>query len=95
MTEQESHNHTEATEVERTQIDASESETQPEETQRIRKPRLRILPIWLRIILSIVLIGGSLLLGLIVGYGVIGGGSPADALKPETWYHILDIIRGK
>ena len=95
MTEQESHNHTDTTEVERTEINASESETQPEDIQRIRKPRLRIIPIWLRIILSIVLIGGSLLLGLMVGYGVIGGGSPADVLKPETWYHILDIIRGE
>ncbi|MCM3714320.1 DNA-directed RNA polymerase subunit beta [Halalkalibacter oceani] len=60
-----------------------------------RRPRLRLIPIWLRILLSIVLIGGSLLLGLIVGYGVIGDGDPADALKPETWYHILDIIRGE
>lgn len=64
-------------------------------SKRTRRPRLRLIPIWLRILLSIVLIGGSLLLGLIVGYGVIGDGDPADALKPETWYHILDIIRGE
>ncbi len=60
-----------------------------------RRPRLRLIPVWLRIILAIVLIGGSLLLGLIVGYGVIGDGDPADALKPQTWYHIIDIIQGR
>ncbi len=73
----------------------SETNSAKRSGRKKRKPRLRIFPIWLRIILSIVLIGGSLLLGLIVGYGVIGDGSPADALKTETWYHIIDIIRGE
>lgn len=63
--------------------------------RRVRKPRLRIFPIWLRILVSIVLIGGSLLLGIIFGYGVIGDGNPTDALSLETWYHIIDIIRGE
>ncbi|NEU30385.1 DNA-directed RNA polymerase subunit beta [bacterium LRH843] len=63
-------------------------------SKRKPKARLRLIPIWLRLILAILLIGGSLLLGLIFGYGVIGGGEPQDALRPETWYHIIDIIRG-
>ncbi len=60
-----------------------------------RKPRLRILPIWLRLIIVIVLAGGCLLLGLMFGYGVIGDGEPAEALTTEPWYHIIDIMRGE
>ncbi|WP_100405694.1 DNA-directed RNA polymerase subunit beta [Bacillus solitudinis] len=59
-----------------------------------KKLRIRLIPIWLRLIIVIVLVGGSLLLGLMLGYGILGGGTPADALKPETWYHILDLMRG-
>jgi len=62
--------------------------------RRVKKPRLRLIPIWLRILISIVLIGGSLILGLMFGYGVIGGGEPGEAIRPDTWYHIIDIIRG-
>ena len=62
--------------------------------RRRKKQRLRVVPIWLRLLLAIVLIGGSLLLGLMVGYGVLGDGQPADALQTETWYHIFELMRG-
>lgn len=62
--------------------------------KRERRPRIRLIPMWLRFLIAIVLIGGSLLLGIIVGYGVIGDGDPAEALKPHVWYHIIDMIRG-
>ncbi|MFC0561046.1 DNA-directed RNA polymerase subunit beta [Halalkalibacter alkalisediminis] len=74
----------------------SEEETreQRREKRREKKPRLRLIPIWLRILISLLLIGGSLILGMMFGYGVIGGGEPGEAIRPETWYHIVDIIRG-
>ncbi|WP_227937061.1 DNA-directed RNA polymerase subunit beta [Alkalihalobacillus deserti] len=75
----------------------SEEETREEKRKKRRrekKPRLRLIPIWLRILISILLIGGSLILGMLFGYGVIGGGESVDVLKPDTWYHIIDIIRG-
>ncbi|WP_332698858.1 DNA-directed RNA polymerase subunit beta [Halalkalibacter lacteus] len=63
--------------------------------KRTPKPRLRLIPIWLRILIAIVLIGGSLILGLMFGFGVIGGHDPAEVIRPETWYHIIDFIRGE
>jgi len=35
---------------------------------------------------------GSLIGGLMVGYGVIGDGNPKDVLKKETWTHIVDLV---
>lgn len=54
--------------------------------------RTRKFPIWLRIIVVLILLIISLLLGLIVGYAFFGDGEVADALKIETYQHILDII---
>lgn len=57
--------------------------------------QIRLFPIWLRIVIVIVLIGIAAILGAMVGYGVIGDGDPGDALKWETWQHIIDIMSGK
>ncbi|MGX4670735.1 DNA-directed RNA polymerase subunit beta [Cerasibacillus sp. JNUCC 74] len=57
-----------------------------------KRPRLRIFPIWLRIIVVSLLCIIALVIGLMVGYGVIGDGTPIDALKKETWQHIIDIV---
>lgn len=57
--------------------------------------QIRLFPIWLRIILVLVLIVVAAALGAMVGYGVIGDGQPKDALKWETWQHIIDIMSGK
>ncbi len=54
--------------------------------------RIRLLPIWLRLILVVLLLAGSLVFGLMIGYGVIGSGEPGDILKKETWQHIIDIV---
>ncbi|KHF38745.1 hypothetical protein LQ50_19505 [Halalkalibacter okhensis] len=63
--------------------------------KRPKKERLRLIPIWLRLLLAILLVGGSLILGVILGYSVIGGKDAGEATKPETWYHIVDMIRGR
>lgn len=54
--------------------------------------RVRIFPVWLRIILVFILSVAALVAGLMIGYGVIGDGTPTDALKVETWQHIIDIV---
>lgn len=54
--------------------------------------RTRKFPIWLRIVVVLVLLIISLLLGLIVGYAFFGDGDVVDALKIETYKHILDIV---
>jgi len=56
---------------------------------------VRIIPIWLRIILVILLLFGAAMLGAMIGYGQIGEGDPSDVFKAETWIHILDILKGK
>lgn len=57
--------------------------------------QIRLLPIWLRIILVLLLVIGAAIAGAMVGYGVVGDGQPTDVLKKETWTHIFDIMSGK
>jgi hypothetical protein len=57
--------------------------------------RIRLFPIWLRIILVLAIIVIAMVLGVMVGYGIIGDGEPADALKWRTWQHIIDIMSGQ
>ena len=57
--------------------------------------QIRMIPIWLRLILIILLIAIVAVIGLRVGYSYIGDGNPEDVLKKETWTHIIDIIKGK
>lgn len=63
-----------------------------QERKKRRKPRRRIFPIWLRIIIVILGCIGAIIGGVMVGYGVLGDGVPEDALKKETWQHIIDIV---
>lgn len=57
------------------------------------KYRIRIFPIWLRVIVVILLAGISLAIGLMVGYGIIGEGNTMDVFQKETWQHIVDIVK--
>jgi anti-sigma factor RsiW len=57
-----------------------------------KRERIRMVPIWLRLVIVAVLIVVSTVTGAIIGYGVIGDGKPLDALKPSTWQHIVDIV---
>ena len=57
--------------------------------------QIRLFPIWLRILLVLALLSGATAAGLMIGYGYIGDGEPKNALKWETWQHILDIMKGK
>ncbi|WP_382920874.1 DNA-directed RNA polymerase subunit beta, partial [Streptomyces sp. NPDC057062] len=64
-------------------------------TKEKRKVRVRLIPIWLRVIIVIFTLFISLILGVIIGYGVIGDGKPMDALKKSTWTHIIDLVNKK
>lgn len=66
-----------------------------EEPKKTYWVQIRMFPIWLRILLCIALFTGAAAAGLMVGYGILGGGTPTDALKWETYQHILDIKNGK
>ncbi|MEH7235267.1 DNA-directed RNA polymerase subunit beta [Bacillus sp. JJ1562] len=60
--------------------------------KREGKLRIRLIPIWIRLLLVVVLFAASIMVGVVVGYGVIGDGNPSDALKKETWQHIVDLV---
>ena len=57
--------------------------------------QIRIIPIWLRLIIVLVLAITAMLVGYNIGYSVIGDGSSDDTFSLSTWRHILDIINGK
>ncbi|MBD8069457.1 DNA-directed RNA polymerase subunit beta [Bacillus sp. PS06] len=57
-----------------------------------RLVRLRLIPIWLRLLIIIGLIVLSAVVGVIVGYSVIGNGEPTEALDKSTWQHIIDLV---
>jgi uncharacterized membrane protein len=54
--------------------------------------RIRLIPIWVRILLVLIFMVLSTIIGLMVGYGIIGNGNPADALDESTWQHIIDLV---
>ncbi|MBD8004478.1 DNA-directed RNA polymerase subunit beta [Bacillus norwichensis] len=56
------------------------------------KIKVRLIPIWLRVLIVIFLTAISLIAGVVTGYAVIGSGKPQDALKKETWTHIIDLV---
>ena len=63
--------------------------------KKTRWVQIRMFPIWLRIVIVLLLIVIAAALGSMIGYGVIGDGNAQDALKWETWQHIIDIMSGK
>lgn len=38
------------------------------------------------------LLAGGLAVGLVIGYTVIGGGSPGDVFSRDLWQHLYDIV---
>ncbi|MCM3540296.1 DNA-directed RNA polymerase subunit beta [Priestia endophytica] len=60
--------------------------------QQARKNRVKLFPLWLRVMIVSVLMTVSALIGVVVGYAFIGDGSVFDALKPSTWNHIMEFI---
>ena len=63
--------------------------------EKKRFVQLRLIPIWLRIVLVLILLFFATIIGTMIGYGGIGDGEPLDALKWGTWQHIFDLLNGK
>lgn len=66
-----------------------ENNEQEKTTMRIR---VRLIPIWARVLLVLFFMVVSIIVGIVVGYGVIGSGNPADAFDKSTWQHIIDLV---
>ena len=69
-------------------------EVKKEKKTREKKKRIRVrlIPIWLRIIIVILLLAASIVLGAMFGYAVMGGGKAKDVFEKSTWIHILDLV---
>ncbi|MBA2175292.1 DNA-directed RNA polymerase subunit beta [Halobacillus locisalis] len=87
-------NKTRAEEKERKKVAKQEKKgtKKAKKEKKPKKGRRRILPIWLRILIVLLLSALALVLGVMVGYGIIGDGNPTDALEWDTWQHIFDIV---
>ncbi|MGD6816578.1 DNA-directed RNA polymerase subunit beta [Metabacillus sp. 84] len=68
------------------------NDTVKEEVQPAEKIKIRLFPIWLRLLIVMGVFLLAAIAGAMVGYGVIGDGNPLDVLKPSTWQHIIDLV---
>ena len=67
----------------------SKEEGQQENQESRRKPvqkkiRIRLFPIWLRLILVLIAAGLAVIIGSVVGYSVIGDGNPSEVFHKNT-----------
>lgn len=72
------------------------SSEQDEQVQKSpnNRVRVRLIPIWLRIIIVLVLLLLAVVFGAMFGYAILGDGDVSDTFKPDTWKHIFDIMNG-
>ncbi|WP_160724135.1 DNA-directed RNA polymerase subunit beta [Bacillus sp. USDA818B3_A] len=76
------------------QEDAPTNQAQAKPAQQ-KRVRIRLIPIWLRLVLLLVSIVFCVMAGAAVGYGMLGGGEMGDILKESTWTHIIDLVDKK
>lgn len=70
-------------------------EKKKQKRQRTKAPIRRIFPIWLRLIVIFLLTVFALILGMVVGYTMLGDGTdPLEVLTFDFWKRVLDIING-
>lgn len=70
-------------------------EKKVEHQEKRQKVRVRLVPIWLRVLIVIVLLALSIVLGAAFGYGVMGGGDPKEIFEKSTWTHIWSLVNGE
>lgn len=63
-----------------------------ENKKKKRRKPIRLIPIWLRLFIVILIFAASLALGLMFGYGIVGDGTPRDAITKGPWQKIYDIV---
>ena len=68
-----------------------ERKTSGIEKQANGKIRVRMIPIWLRLVLLLAGIVCMATLGTLIGYSVIGDGKPFEIFDKKTWTHIIDL----
>ncbi|WP_108306021.1 DNA-directed RNA polymerase subunit beta [Metalysinibacillus jejuensis] len=64
-------------------------------TEPTKRPKLRQIPIWLRLLIVLGLIIVVAIIGVMIGYAGLGDGKALDVFKADVWRHIFDIMNGK
>ena len=67
-------------------------DNQSSKKRKRQKVRVRLIPIWLRLIIIGFLLFLSIIVGAMIGYSVLGDGHPFDVLKKSTWQHIVNFV---
>ncbi|MDQ0857119.1 DNA-directed RNA polymerase subunit beta [Bacillus sp. V2I10] len=67
-------------------------ETKKTEESSSRKIRIRLFPIWLRIVLLLFFMSIAAIGGAMIGYGVLGDGKPTGVFDKRTWQHVFDLV---
>ncbi|QDI91783.1 DNA-directed RNA polymerase subunit beta [Salicibibacter halophilus] len=64
--------------------------------QKVQKRTLkvRLVPVWLRLLIVLFLFLASVITGLMLGYSVVGDGEGARILRWETWQELYHYISG-
>ncbi|WP_240376127.1 DNA-directed RNA polymerase subunit beta [Bacillus piscicola] len=74
---------------------AEKQEKQSRLRRFLAKPRVRLVPIWARLLGVLVLLICSLIAGLLIGYIVIGDGDSLQVLNWKNWQALYDFMMGK
>lgn len=54
--------------------------------------RLRLIPIWLRLVIISIFSVIACLIGAYFGYVILGDGKSSEVFSPSTWKHIFDLV---
>lgn len=54
--------------------------------------RLRLIPIWLRLVIILVVSVIAAFVGAYFGYVILGDGKSSEVFSPSTWQHIFDLV---
>lgn len=79
----------------RTKQEVKSETEEATKTKPVRWVQIRILPIYVRVLLVIILLVAAAIIGALIGYSVLGDGSASGIFQKETWTHIFDIMSGK
>lgn len=83
------------TREEHKRLKQEQSQQEEQKATSTEKVKVRLVPIWLRLIILVGLIAISVIAGALVGYGPLGGGKATDVFKVSTWTHIHDLVDKK
>ena len=67
---------------------------QTSEAKPVRWVQIRMLPIYVRVLIVLVIFALAIVVGTYIGYSILGDGAASDIFKKETWTHIIDIMNG-